>query len=267
MNYIGMHEYIITDNLVLFTPYNQLYINNLIFFNKDTENEFYILGLTENIKVCPDTDNFSELNNDENYALQFYNYVENSFYTNLFDKIDKISPENKEKILDELNDDEITNSVNEIVSDDENKLMDGDNPGDLDKKIKTTIDGILNRILGIEIFPIPPEPDTSLSSVSSESLPTSSENEKNETSLSSVASETFPTSSENDDTSSIGSGSDLSPLLSGTSYTNTDIPPPLTLPESKSEKNPTGGSKLHKRTFKKILRNNKKRRTIKHKNH
>jgi hypothetical protein len=265
MNYIGMHEYIITDNLVLFTPYNQLYINNLIFFNKDTENEFYILGLTENIKVCPDTDNFSELNNDENYALQFYNYVENSFYTNLFDKIDKISPENKKKILDELDDDEIINSVNEIVSDDENKLIDGDNPGDLDKKIKTTIDGILNRILGTEIFPIPTEPDTSLSSVSSESLPTSSENEKNETSLSSVASETFPTSSENDDTSSIGSGSDLSPLLSGTSYTNTDIPPPLTLPESKSEKNPTGGSKLHKRTFKKILRTNKKRRTIKHK--
>jgi hypothetical protein len=90
MNYIGMHEYIITDNLVLFTPYNQLYINNLIFFNKDIENELYKSGLKENIKVCPDTgDGFSELNNDENYVLQLYNYVENMFYTNLFDKIDK----------------------------------------------------------------------------------------------------------------------------------------------------------------------------------
>jgi hypothetical protein len=229
MNYIGMHEYIITDNLVLFTPYNQLYINNLIFFNKDTENEFYILGLTENIKVCPDTDNFSELNNDENYALQVYNYVENSFYTNLFDKIDKLSQENKEKILDELNDDEITNSVNEIVSDDENKLIDGDSPDNLDGKIEANLNTILNRILGTETFPIPSESDTSL--------------------LSSIAPET--------ESSSIGSEIDSV----GTSDIETDVPV-LSLPPAKST---TGGSKLHKRTFKKLLRNNKKRKTIKHK--
>ena len=232
MNYIGMHEYIITDNLILFTPYNQLYINNLIFFNKDTENESYILGLTENIKVCPDTDDFSELNNDENYPLQLYNYVENKFYTNLFDKIDNLSQENIKTILDNLNDDEITNSVNEIVSDDENKLIDGVDPGNLDEKIKTAIDNIVNKILGTETFPITSESETSL--------------------VSSIAPET--------ERSSIGSEIDSV----GTSDTETDIPP-LMLPKGGSEEKLTGGSKLHKRTFKKMLRNNKKRKTIKHK--
>ena len=194
MNYIGMHEYIITDNLVLFTPYNQLYINNLIFFNKDIENDFYILGLEENIKVCPDTDDdkFSELNNDENYALQLYNYVENMFYTNLFDEIDKLeSQEDKDKILDELDlDDKITNSINEIVSSDyENNLIDDAPLDKLNEKIQQNLHKIVDEII----------------------IPINSDSENIDDAI---------------------------------------IP---------------GGSKLHKRTFKKILRNNKKRKTIKHK--
>ena len=194
MNYIGMHEYIITDNLVLFTPYNQLYINNLIFFNKDIENDFYKSGLKENIKVCPDTDddNFSELNNDENYALQLYNYVENMFYTNLFNEINKLPrQEDKDKILNELDlDDKITNSINEIVSSDyENNLIDDAPLDKLNEKIQQNLHKIVYEIIN-----------------------------------------TINSDSENE--------------------IRNDIP---------------GGSKLHKRTFKKILRNNKKRKTIKHK--